>query len=314
MTSRCAFGVCNNVRRTLIRRSIVSLVDVNTTKPEVIATYNDWIKSLVSTFGIDGLRIDTAKHVDKNFLLGFKSDAGIYSVGEVLNGDVAYACPYQKQLDGILNYPLYYPLTRAFQNSNGSISDLASELKSINSTCTDPTLLGTFSENHDNPRFPSLTSDMNLDMNVISFTILADGIPIIYQGQEQHFSGGNDPFNREALWTSAYSTKSQLYTFVASVNQIRNQEIFKTPSYVTSRSSIVYSDDHNIAMRKGNILSVFTNHGSNGTDSGNITLSSTGLGASTQVVEVLTCNNFTTSATQALNVSTGEGRPQVRDN
>lgn len=277
----------------------------------MIETYNSWIKSLVSTYGIDGLRIDTVKHVQKSFWPPFQSAAGVYCVGEVFSGDVGYACPYQEQLDGVLNYPLYYPMIRAFQDSSGNITDLVSELGSVNTTCRDPTLLGTFSENHDNPRFPSLTGDMNLAMNIIAFTILADGIPIIYQGQEQHFSGGNDPENREALWTSGYSTKAPLYTFIASVNQIRNQEIYKSPAYLTSRTSVAYSDDHNIAIRKGHILTVFTNSGPN-LQSDNLTLSDTGFGANEQMVEILTCSNSTMNANGSLDVSLASGRPQVR--
>ncbi|KAL9040215.1 MAG: hypothetical protein Q9214_004578, partial [Letrouitia sp. 1 TL-2023] len=150
---------------------------------------------------------------------------------------------------------------------------------------------------------------MNLAMNIIAFTILADGIPIIYQGQEQHFSGGNDPENREALWTSAYSTKAPLYTFIASVNQIRNQEIYKSPAYLTSRASVAYSDNHNIAIRKGHILTVFTNLGSN-PPSDNLTLSDTGFGPNEQMVEILTCSNSTINANGSLDVSLDSGRPQ----
>lgn len=45
--------------------------------------------------------------------------------------------------------------------------------------CLDTTLLGSFLENHDNPRFPSYTSDYSLDKNAIAFAMLQDGIPIV---------------------------------------------------------------------------------------------------------------------------------------
>lgn len=69
------------------------------------------------------------------------------------------------------------------------------------------------------------TSDISLAKNALAFTILSDGIPIIYAGQEQHYSGGNDPANREAVWLSGYSTTSELYKFIAVSNQIRNHAI-----------------------------------------------------------------------------------------
>ena len=36
----------------------LSLVDVNTENPGVVAAYNSWISSLVQNYTIDGLRID----------------------------------------------------------------------------------------------------------------------------------------------------------------------------------------------------------------------------------------------------------------
>lgn len=56
---------------------------------------------------VDGLRIDTVKHVQKSFWPGYNSAAGVYCVGEVFDGDPAYTCPYQSYLDGVLNYPMY---------------------------------------------------------------------------------------------------------------------------------------------------------------------------------------------------------------
>lgn len=55
-----------------------------------------------------------------------------------------------------------------------------------------------FSENHDQPRIPSMTSDEALTKNMIMWGYVGDGVPITYYGQEQNFSGGADPANREA--------------------------------------------------------------------------------------------------------------------
>lgn len=57
---------------------------------------------------VDGLRIDTVKHVEKDFWPGYVQAAGVYAVGEVLNGDPAYTCGYQASImDGVMNYPVY---------------------------------------------------------------------------------------------------------------------------------------------------------------------------------------------------------------
>lgn len=59
-----------------------------------------------SIYTVDGLRIDTAKHVEKTFWPGYNQAAGVYCVGEVFDGDPKYTCPYQSYLDGVLNYPM----------------------------------------------------------------------------------------------------------------------------------------------------------------------------------------------------------------
>ncbi|MGI4814179.1 MAG: alpha-amylase family glycosyl hydrolase [Janthinobacterium lividum] len=132
--------------------SNVELTDVDTSRQDVINLYYAWIKNLVSTYSIDGLRIDTAKHIQQPFWPGFNTAAGVYCVGEVADGDPNYSLPYQNYLDGILNYPLYYPLLRAFQSTTGSMSDLVAMVNTIKSGAKDSTLLGNFIENHDNPR------------------------------------------------------------------------------------------------------------------------------------------------------------------
>lgn len=165
----------------------------------------------------------------------------MYCVGEVFNGDTSFTCPYQEVLDGVLNYPIYYPLLNAFKSTSGNIGDLYNMINKVKSDCADSTLLGTFIENHDNPRFASYTDDMALAKNVAAFTILADGIPIIYAGQEQHYAGGEDPANREATWLGKYNTDSELYKTIATANAIRNHVIATDKEYVTYKVSGSYS-------------------------------------------------------------------------
>jgi alpha-amylase len=58
------------------------------------------------TLSVDGLRVDTVKHVQKSFWPSFNKAAGVYSVGEIFDGNPAYTCDYQKYMDGVLNYPM----------------------------------------------------------------------------------------------------------------------------------------------------------------------------------------------------------------
>ncbi|KAA8573500.1 hypothetical protein EYC84_005085 [Monilinia fructicola] len=246
------------------------------------------------------------------------ANRGVYIVGEVYNGDPTWTCPYQKFLDGLLNYPAYYWITQAFQSVNGSISNLATGINTMISTCSDTTLLGSFIENHDLARFASLTSDIALAKNAIAFTILADGIPIIYQGQEQHLSGAGVPQNREAIWlnSNSYSQTGTLYKFIKSINQIRNRAVAVDPSYVTYNARSVYSDEDTIVMRKGlagkQIVGVFGNWGSDGAAK-TLTLArnQTGFDPAVKVVDAVTCTVYTTEQSGNLQVSIEDGAPRV---
>lgn len=63
------------------------------------------IRYLTCSYPVDGLRIDTAREVEKDFFLGFVSASGVFATGEVMVNDANEACPYQPYLGSFLNYP-----------------------------------------------------------------------------------------------------------------------------------------------------------------------------------------------------------------
>ena len=79
-----------------------------------------WVNKTVSKFGFDGIRVDTERHVHIDFWAEYNRSAGVYAVGEVMNGDVSYCANYQKNaLDSVLNYPQYYAVHQnVFTNSH----------------------------------------------------------------------------------------------------------------------------------------------------------------------------------------------------
>ncbi|CAK7236002.1 hypothetical protein SCUCBS95973_009458 [Sporothrix curviconia] len=304
-----------NVEDCWLGDSTVSLPDLDTTLASVQTLWYDWVAQLVETYSIDGLRIDTVKHVQASFWPGYNDAAGVYCVGEVLDGDPAYTCPYQDVLDGVLNYPLYYPLLAAFSSASasGGIGALYSMVGQIAAACADPTLLGNFVENHDNPRFASYTSDFALAKNALAFMFLADGIPIVYAGQEQHYSGGNDPANREATWLSGYATTSApLYAFIASTNAIRALLITQSSgAWATTANAPFYQDSTTMAMNKGGAVTVLSNLGASGSSyTLTLTLAGTGYAQGTALVELYTCTAVT-AGSSGVAVPMAGGLPRV---
>ncbi|KUL89535.1 hypothetical protein ZTR_04402 [Talaromyces verruculosus] len=294
--------------------TIVSLPDLDTTQTYVKDTWNAWVKSFVANYSIDGLRIDSAMHIQQDFFTAFEEAAGVYCIGELDYGDPAVVCPYQSVLSGVLNYPIYWQLLYAFESSSGSISNLYNMINTVKSDCADTSLLGNFIENHDNPRFAYYTSDYSEAKNVISYIFLTDGIPILYYGQEQHYSGGNIPLNREALWTSSYSTTAQLYTHTKTSNAIRSLAIAKDSAYLTYQNYPIYQDSNTIAMRKGTtglqLVTVLSNLGASGS-SYTLTLSGSGYTSGTVVTELYTCTNVTVSSSGTIAVPMASGSPRA---
>ncbi|KAI5210720.1 putative alpha-amylase [Aureobasidium subglaciale] len=294
---------------------IVSLPDLRVEDSAVQTMWATWIKQLVANYTIDGLRIDSASSVSKDSLKEFESAAGVYAIAEVFNNNPDYTCAYQDYISGLMNYPMYYNITSAFSSTNGDIKELERGVNTMKSTCNDVTLLGSFIENHDNPRFPSLTSDMALAKNAIAFQMLADGIPIIYQGQEQHFSGSSTPKQREALWTSGYNTAASLYGHIGKLNAVRKQAIKNDDGYLAYNAYPVWTDDHTIVMRKGNndtqVIGIFTNLGASGNAGFELLATSSGFDAGMDVTDALACERFTTDEHGDLKVEIKGGLPVV---
>jgi alpha-amylase len=100
--------------------------DLNTENPHVVNTLYRWVHDLVQTYHVDALRIDTVKHIRKDFWPGFVEAGGVAVVGEVLHGgessdfsvmmwandtDPQVLASYQKtSMPGLLDYAGYYTL------------------------------------------------------------------------------------------------------------------------------------------------------------------------------------------------------------
>ena len=108
--------------------------------------FGEWIHQMVQNYSIDGLRIDTSINVEPEFFPAFVEASGVFATGEVMMGDDSVACEWENTIGSILNYPIYYTLIRAFQDTDGSVGDLVETMESNRKNCKDPTLLGSFSE------------------------------------------------------------------------------------------------------------------------------------------------------------------------
>ncbi len=208
-------------------QDVAGLNDLNQDDSTTRSTLLNNINWLVTTTGVDGLRVDTVRHVPKTFWSDYAKSANTFTIGEVFNGDPAYDGDYTHYLDAVLDYPMYYTIHDVF-GQNQSMHNISSRYAS-DSDYRDPSTNGVFIDNHDVDRFlcddsgnPSATWDKWPQLELaLAFTFSSRGIPIMYYGTEQGFTGCADPANREDMFNS-FNTSSTLYNYVAKLNYVRN--------------------------------------------------------------------------------------------
>lgn len=204
---------------------VASLDDLKQENTAVATELKNWGKWIIAQSGVDGLRVDTAKHVPKWFLKDFDTAVNTFTIGEVFNGDPAYVADYSNYSDAVLDFPMYYTIQNVFghDGSMNQIKDRYSQDYRYKNT----NFNGTFLDNHDVKRFlndasgkPGNASDKWPQLKAaLGFMLTSRGIPIVYQGTEQGFSGGDDPANREDM---TFNTNNELYKYIAKLNAIRN--------------------------------------------------------------------------------------------
>uniref|UniRef100_A0A6B2L3N6 alpha-amylase n=1 Tax=Arcella intermedia TaxID=1963864 RepID=A0A6B2L3N6_9EUKA len=238
---------------------LAGLPDLNQSNPFVANTLVSWAQQLISTYEFDGLRIDTVPEVSKTFWTQFSQGTGAFAIGEVFDGRVDYVAGYQGPVSSVLSYPLYFTITNVFARQQ-SMRQIESTLSAYNTYFKDTSVLGTFLENHDNPRFKNMQGDNTLYKAALTFSLMARGIPIIYYGAAQGFNGGADPNNREPLWTTNFNTNTELYKYISSVINIRKSKNIQALDQVQR-----YADDQFYAFTRGTeVFVATTNVGSNG--------------------------------------------------
>ncbi|KAJ7147826.1 putative alpha-amylase AmyA [Mycena crocata] len=294
----------------------IPLMDVATETSAVRQVLYNWAPTFVKKFGIDGLRIDAARNMDQEFVRGFCAASGVFCTGEVSDSDAAYLATYQSAgIDSVLSFPVLFGIQGSFTGASSTrdINKVAFSMFQTQSSFSDPSVLGTFTENHDQPRLWSLTNDASLTFNGLVTTFQFEGIPILYYGFEQDVGsdGASDPHNREALWlyTNYSTTATPTYARISKLNKLRKY-LASNSNFLTSQSSRVQQQAQDLAMVRAGTLTILTNRGSSsGTASWTIT--SPGFAANAVVTEIFTCTTSVVASSGSLTVSIKNGLPMI---
>ncbi len=203
---------------------LAGLDDLKTEDPAVRSALIDAFDWLIDATDCDGFRIDTVKHVDMAFwqtwtpAVRAHADSlgkhNFFFFGEVYDGSDQKCGSYTGTQAGgafALNSVLYYPMDftmRYVFGQGGATDEITGRYASLG--YYDPAArdrLVTFLDNHDESRFLSsgVASQDATRLDVaLDFLLTSRGVPCVYQGTEQAFDGGADPYNREDMWDGSW--------------------------------------------------------------------------------------------------------------
>ena len=197
------------------------LDDLFTESPAVLAGWIDVFSHWITDTGIDGFRIDTARHVNKEFWRSFlpamrkvafaQGKKSFPMWGEIYDTDPRNTSFWMKQAsyNEVLDFPMQPVMVNFVDTQDASLLGTYFNNDDFYTTATtDASGLGTFLGNHDMGRIGSFiaarTDDATVALNrdelahVLLFTIR--GVPIVYYGDEYGLTGGNDKEARQDLF------------------------------------------------------------------------------------------------------------------
>jgi len=189
---------------------LYDLPDLNQDNPDTRKFLLDAAKWWIIETDIDGYRLDTVKHVPKDFWADFSATVksekdSFFLIGEVWHDNPNVITGYQDTgIDGFMDFSQNDSLRTAFEKSDQSLGWLFSNVTRNEKLFDRPELLGQFLDNHDMTRFSHLAINNNQDPVTrlklgLSYLYTAPGIPIVYYGTEIAMDGGNDPDNRRMM-------------------------------------------------------------------------------------------------------------------
>lgn len=288
-----------------------SLPDIDTENSTVLNSMIQSVVTLVETYNIDGIRLDTVKELPKTVLSQFQEAVGVFVTGEVYDDRIDYTAGYQGSIDSLVNYPLYWPLSSAFNATNlTSFEVLAENINGEEYFFSDINVLANFLDNHDQPRFASVSSDIVRDYSAITFLMFESGIPVTFYGFEQRFTGLEDPQNRGGLWWSGYNTTTPLYKYIAKLHRIRALVKENDADFFQTNHTVISTSASYIALERGPLMLVVSNVGAKTPDNG-YAVPSSQFGEGTELMDLTSCQSTTTTDGGAFESAGNGGFPRI---
>lgn len=228
------------------------LDDLMTENPRVVQGFIDIYGEWIERFGVDGFRIDTAKHVNPEFwqqfvpaMLARARAAGIpnfHIFGEVNTSkmDPALLAVHTRvdRLPAVLDFAFAAAVRESVAGNAGTevLATLFEDDALYEGGAAAALQLPTFISNHDNGRFgyfvhqlrPGISDDEALRRVLLAHAMLFTlrGVPVVYYGDEQGFAGqGGDQDARQDMFESqvaSYRSERPLGSAIAGGSHFDN--------------------------------------------------------------------------------------------
>ena len=238
----------------IIEGELCGLPDLNLDNIEVIDYHIKTIESWILETGIDCIRMDTAKHVERGFWNYFKTlIRGKYPhvslIGEVLVFNMDELTDYQKYwgFDSLFDFPVQRAMEEVFIYGNGMTTfyspfNSGTGLFEKDSNYSNHNRLVSLLDNHDLPaRFFTVAINHIKEKErsvavlklALTFIFTTRGIPQLYYGNEVGMEGSADPDNRRdfnwEIFDKNYTVKNtfpiekEIFEHTCKLSKIRSE-------------------------------------------------------------------------------------------
>lgn len=224
---------------------LAGLPDLDQTNPEVSAYFIENALWWIEETGIDGFRLDTMRHVSKDFWVEFSTAIkskypDFFLLGEVWDKNAKTLESYhQSGIDSLTNYSMFNGIENAF-TTRANMFSLVNALDN-EKAFTHPELNALFIDNHDNSRFASKNPRLSLEYTKQALTFLYSypAIPVLYYGTELGMKGAFDPENRQFMaWDTV--PNNDMLAYVKALAEIREVYMDDFVLIYHDKTSIAY--------------------------------------------------------------------------
>ncbi|KKC47415.1 alpha-amylase [Paenibacillus sp. D9] len=242
-----------------IYKNLYDLADLEQNNSTIDTYFKDAIKVWLD-LGIDGIRVDAAKHMSmgwqKNWVASIYGYKPVFVFGEWFMGSAAAEADNTKFANesgmSLLDFRFNQEVRSVFRDGTDTMYGLDAMVAATGSDYAQVSDQVTFIDNHDMERFKTGSLSNRRLEQALAFTLTSRGVPAIYYGTEQYMTGGTDPDNRAMM--PSFSTTTTAYKVSGLLGPLRKSN--PAIAYGTTQQRWINNDVYIYERKFGNNVAV----------------------------------------------------------